>query len=1026
MTPASYDALVERLSDGILASRQPVTMVLGSAISAPTSSGAPGVFSAETIVDFIEREYFPGRHDEFREHIKSKANDYIGAFDFLIPRRGQNAANAVVRAAVWNSRLPSQMLESGSSYQPDEHTEDQAFLSFEADWDSWYLTPALSAIGSLASVFPETYGQTVLTTNFDPLIEIAIRRNRGRCFRNVFHRDGNIGQASGEGTNIVHLHGHWWGSDTLNTHIQLTQDRPRLKTSLNSLIRKDVILVCGYGGWDDVLNSALADIVNDDNAYPEILWALHGSDPSMVEDKLKPLVDRGRVTVYAGVDCNNLFPDVLSRLLKLSPRKIVAQSAPPSFVPPLRLQQEYDQRLPQEMEINRNFALLGPNEDDRPPNIDFYVGRQAQLEELVGGDYTVGYVTGIGGQGKSALAAAFFNDCVSTGRFEHCVWRDCKEEAERFEVQIVRITVALSEGELKPADLSHLSIEELFDVFLRYLSMQRILFIFDNVDHYMEMEQEKLSGSPADFLKKIERAGVGSKFLFTCRGNIRETGGSTLNIRLSGLDLESTIKLFSKRQALSTREDIEIAHGVTKGHALWLDLLAAQAAKHPEKPLERLLNAPSGDSAGIPLETLQSIWQDLKERERLVLRTLAECVRPSTEIELASFLQEQMNFNKIGKALYNLRSLNLIVVKSSGGFRDYIELHPIIREFIKRTFSRTERATFIDVIIRYYEQIFSVRVGRGKPKLTIEELQNWIEGIELHISAGKLELAFQLIAEVHRSGLYVLNCREFVRVCATLFSEISWDKYATYPEFDAIASAYSDVLSDLGRIDDARRLLAQYRETIVGKTVRYINYCDMLCYLEWAIGEYKEAIRWGEEGQGLKSKSNIDTTYDAGHNLALAKRDGGEVDAALAYFLKGRSIESALDPEDLDETLHESFYGNVGRCLQLMGQIDTALVCYRKSALLIERHETASSVNNRGYVRQWIGEVFAAKNADVDAAKFLKAALRIWAIISPVRESRLMSLVASRPEIAKNVAELDELYAERYCVAWFFGRETDV
>ena len=109
-----------------------------------------------------------------------------------------------------------------------------------------------------------------------------------------------------------------------------------------------------------------------------------------------------------------------------------------------------------------------------------------------------------------------------------------------------------------------------------------------------------------------------------------------------------------------------------------------------------------------------------------------------------------------------------------------------------------------------------------------------------------------------------------------------------------------------------------------------------------------------------------------------------------------------------------------------MGQVDTALVCYRKSALLIERHDNANSVNNRGYVRQWIGEVFAAKNSDIEAAKFLKAALRIWAIVSPVRESRLMGLIASRPTIAKYIGEIDEMSAERYCVAWFFGREMDV
>ncbi len=1025
MILASYDALVERLTDGILSPRQHVTMVLGSAISAPTAASGPGVFGAAKIVDYIEERYFKGREEEFRSYLLSESNKYIAAFDVLIPRRGQNAANSVVRAAVWNARLFHQALGASPPYQIDDNTDDQTLAAFEADRDSWHITPALSAIGALATTFPEMYGQTILTTNFDPLIEISIRQKGGHCFRSVFHRDGNIGQTSGEGTNVVHLHGYWWGSDTLHTHRQLLQNRPRLKTSLGNLIKKGVVLACGYGGWDDVLNAALADIVNDDSAYPEVLWALHGSDTSMIESRLTPLIDRGRVSVYGGIDCNTLFPDVLERLLRLSATPVVPQVGPPTFVPPQHLQEDYRQPSAS-VSLAQPAGLLRPEEDDSPPTIDFYVGRADQLRQLATANYTVGYITGIGGQGKSALAAAFFRDSGEAKRFEHCVWRDCKEEAERFEGQIARITVALSGNRLSHSDISKLQIDDLLDLFLRHLGDRSIIFVFDNVDHYLEIEKEKLIGSPADLLRKIRMAHVRSKFIFTCRGNISDSGSDVLNIRLQGLDIESTVELFGERKANSSRSDIEFAHGVTKGHALWLDLLAAQSARHPEMPLQRLLTAPSGDNTGIPIETLQSIWQTLHEREQLVLRSLAECVRPSTEIELAAFLQGKLNFNRIGKAMSSLRSQNLIVIKTSGGFRDYIELHPVVREFIKRTFSRTERVSFIDIIIDYYATIFSVKVGRSKPKLTIDELQTWIEGVELHISAGKLEQAFQLVGEVHRSGLYAVDCNEFVRICGALFSEINWKMHAIYPDFDSIVSAYTEVLSDLGIIDEARRLLAQYRETIEGKSARYINYCDTLCYLEWAIGEYREAIRWGEEGHNLKLKSNIDTSFDSEHNLALARRDGGDVNQALSYFLRGKSIDTALDPDDLDESLHASYYGNIGRCLQLMGQIDTALVCYRKSALLIEKNQARDSVNNRGYARQWIGEVFAAKGATREAAMFLKAALRIWGMLSPVREARLMSLIAIKPELARHVAEVNEVEAERYCVAWCFGREKDM
>lgn len=1025
MLVSPYDALVERLTDGILATPQRVTMVLGSAVSAPMYPGGPGVYNTSGIVRHIEETYFSAKRSEFSSYISASDNSYISAFEFLIPRRGQNAANSVVRSAVWNSRAPHRMLDDITNYKPDENTAAQSFLSLEADWDSWYLTPALTAIGTLASTYSDFFGHTIITTNFDPLIEIGIRRSGGHCFRSIFHRDGNLGQAAGEGTNIAHLHGYWWGSDTLHTQHQLMQNRPRLKASLGAVIRNDPILVCGYGGWDDVFNSSLADIVNDDGAYPEVLWALHGSVPSHLEKALGPLIDRGRVTVYSNVDCNRLFPDIVARLSQESPRPAAATHKGPIFIPSQRLQQEYNERPPIE-QVNRRFALLGPSEDDRPPTVDFYVGRDDQLAQLVRQQYDVCYITGIGGQGKSALAATFFNDSLSNSKFEHCVWRDCKEEAERFETQVVRIVVALSGNTFTFSTLSKLSSDELFTLFIKTLSDRHILFVFDNVDHYVDMEHERLVGSPACFVEKIIASRVQSKFLFTCRGNIRDTRHGTQSIRLVGLDLNSTIALFGKRSANSDLTDIEFAHGVTEGHALWLDLLAAQVATHSEAPLRQILSSSSEGSRGIPMETLQSIWNMLREREQTVLRTLAECVRPTTEVELASFLEGQLNFNKVGRALSTLRSLNLIVVKSSGSIRDHIELHPVVKEFIKKTFSLADRRSVIDIIIDYYERFFAVRLGLSRANLTVQELQNWVESIELHVSAGKFDPAFNLIGEVLRSGLYQLNSREFVRVCGILFSQDIWANHSSYEAFDRIATAYTSVLADLGRVDEARRFLAQYRETIEGKSARYINYCDMFCYLEWVIGEFKESIKWGEEGDRLKSKANTDTVFDSRHNLALARRDSGDIDPALTFFLKGRAIEAALDPDDLDEKVDGSYYGNIGRCLQLMGQVDTALVCYRKSALLIEKDEAGRAVSNRGYVRQWIGEVFATKNALADAAKFLKAAMKIWEMTSPVRESRLMALVASRPELAIKVAETDEVESERYCVAWFFGRESDL
>ena len=56
-------------------------------------------------------------------------------------------------------------------------------------------------------------------------------------------------------------------------------------------------------------------VVRDDTAYPEVLWTFFNdgkdlSDP--LANRLKPGINRGRVSLYANIDCNRFLP-VLSR-----------------------------------------------------------------------------------------------------------------------------------------------------------------------------------------------------------------------------------------------------------------------------------------------------------------------------------------------------------------------------------------------------------------------------------------------------------------------------------------------------------------------------------------------------------------------------------------------------------------------------------------------------------------------------------------------------------------------------------------
>ena len=85
-------------------------------------------------------------------------------------------------------------------------------------------------------------------------------------------------------------------------------------------------------------------------------------------------------------------------------------------------------------------------EPDQPLFIDHWVGRDQELDILTSVSTPVVFVTGIGGQGKSALAARFLQQQVEVvgGGFEIWDWRDCREESDRLGTQILRAVEHLS------------------------------------------------------------------------------------------------------------------------------------------------------------------------------------------------------------------------------------------------------------------------------------------------------------------------------------------------------------------------------------------------------------------------------------------------------------------------------------------------------------------------------------------------------------------------------------------------------
>jgi tetratricopeptide (TPR) repeat protein len=1006
--PDFYDegALLERLTRGV---RKEVVFLVGSAVTAPTAENELGVPGVDGVIDLIRQEFDSEQVAALNGMLAEATNPYQVAFSFLLGRRGPQASNRVIKAAMARARRPTYSSGTLNTYKLSADTDEDSCRAFDNDRSGWFLSPAVKGLGELCARYPAQFGRTILTTNFDPLLEVAISNAGGTHYRTVLHRDGNFQQTEGEGTHVIHMHGYWFGSDTLHTPRQLGQPRPLLRASLAHLIRNKIVVVMGYGGWDDAFAEALAEVITDDNAYPEVIWAFYQKNPPLptaLAARLQPGLARGRVTLYDGIDCHSIVPKASAWWARNEPSTISASSTSVQEIP-------IPQAIPAE---KRPLPKLQFDKEERPPNIDFYVGRNGDLNALTEKRFKVGFITGMGGQGKSALAGAYFKSATTEESFQYRVWRDCKEQSDTFEDKVVRLVASLSRRRVSANDLATQPMESIADLFAKFTADTSVLIVFDNVDHYVDLESGRLLGSLGRFVSHFVALHTKSQILFTCRPPVFFPNDAAISHRIVGLEKVDARRLFQLRKAVAANEEIDRAHDLTNGHALWLDLLAAQVAKSASNLLlSDLLQSIAAGNAELPEPTLRSIWVNLPSREKIVLQSLAETLRPTTELQLADYLDTRLRYNQFSKALRSLRDMNLIVVRPLDRGEEGLELHPLIRAFIRSTFPITERITFIDAILRVYGAFFVSYSSKQNAKPTLSNFDQWIEGAELSVNAGKYGSALSLLSEVEKIVARRAPPGEFTRVCKQLFDSPEFAKLVSLKHFETVFNTYVTVLSKMERVGDAIEALEKYSDTLEGKGARFIHYCDMQCYMHWTNRNFPAAVKWGMEGKKLKSESGVDTAYSTDHNLALAQRDSGDIDQALIFFMNGSPLDEIIKPDSLDLDRGATFYGNIGRCFQLMGQVETALACYRKSAYLLQKDSSDDpDLENQAYVRQWIGELLEAKGERIPAFLFLNAAALKWAAVSPPRAKRINEYL-SRQSFE---FEYSDEAIENFCSKW--------
>lgn len=299
-------------------SRKDQIWVVGSGLTVPVFKdcteelvhrGVPGTIGMiDMLATELEQQGVTSAH-AFREELERiKEEDdvapYQAAFRFAERRLNTRVLNSIVRSAVLQAYTGDLSNSQRERIQDGELRDCNDIL---AHIDKWHLRPGIQSIGQIVS--HTSIKHTILTTNFDPLIEMAVRRAAGSPITMLMDSDDVLSYTQTELPRIAHLHGYWFGSGLLHTSAQLLKERLRLKVSIAGMLKGQDVFVFGYGGWRDVLREALREALAD-NPSTYVHWCFFEAREQIERDYEKLLhafrhsIDGGRFLIYAGIDAD--------------------------------------------------------------------------------------------------------------------------------------------------------------------------------------------------------------------------------------------------------------------------------------------------------------------------------------------------------------------------------------------------------------------------------------------------------------------------------------------------------------------------------------------------------------------------------------------------------------------------------------------------------------------------------------------------------------------------------------------------
>ncbi len=236
------EAFVSRIDRALTTpSERPITFIVGSGMS---NGAVPDTSLAATMAEKLVESKQP-QTNEPPDNGATDLDDPKLRYQVALRRLGSFAGPSAVKAFVQELTLAkytprgaeaSAELATRRELQP---LSPETCKLLERDRKGWNIPRGSWALGELAAHHAGRIRGPVITTNFDPLLEIAVREAGREAITESLPKDGSLHQMLLDGGDdtlrVVHVHGYWNG-ERHTLHARLEEPRPLLAGSLQELL----------------------------------------------------------------------------------------------------------------------------------------------------------------------------------------------------------------------------------------------------------------------------------------------------------------------------------------------------------------------------------------------------------------------------------------------------------------------------------------------------------------------------------------------------------------------------------------------------------------------------------------------------------------------------------------------------------------------------------------------------------------------------------------------------------------------